>query len=263
MPFLADLFNPTFFMFLGIVILMAAILVVYFESKMREQNHKIAAMLSLVSTLAEDMNGVKIGLHHLAVSKNPLAESNISLNIRENDRLIEVSDDSDSDDDDADSDDDENEEDDDENEEDDDENEEDDNNIKVLKININSENFNNNLEFNYGEDINDGEDIEDINDGEDLGDINDGEDLGDLEEGDLEEGDLEEGDDDNIIASEILNISSSNLRTININLEESPSEILDYKKLPLPKLRSIVFEKGLTTDASKLKKPELIKLLEA
>ena len=256
MPFLADLFNPTFFMFLGIVILMAAILVVYFESKMREQNHKIAAMLSLVSTLAEDMNGVKIGLHHLAVSKNPLAESNISLNIRENDRLIEVSDDSDSDDDDADSDDD-------ENEEDDDENEEDDNNIKVLKININSENFNNNLEFNYGEDINDGEDIEDINDGEDLGDINDGEDLGDLEEGDLEEGDLEEGDDDNIIASEILNISSSNLRTININLEESPSEILDYKKLPLPKLRSIVFEKGLTTDASKLKKPELIKLLEA
>ena len=249
MPFLADLFNPTFFMFLGIVILMAAILVVYFESKMREQNHKIAAMLSLVSTLAEDMNGVKIGLHHLAVSKNPLAESNISLNIRENDRLIEVSDDSDSDDDDADSD--------------DDENEEDDNNIKVLKININSENFNNNLEFNYGEDINDGEDIEDINDGEDLGDINDGEDLGDLEEGDLEEGDLEEGDDDNIIASEILNISSSNLRTININLEESPSEILDYKKLPLPKLRSIVFEKGLTTDASKLKKPELIKLLEA
>ena len=217
---------------------MAAILVVYFESKMREQNHKIAAMLSLVSTLAEDMNGVKIGLHHLAVSKNPLAESNISLNIRENDRLIEVSDDSDSDDDDADSDDD-------ENEEDDDENEEDDNNIKVLKININSENFNNNLEFNYGEDINDGED------------------LGDLEEGDLEEGDLEEGDDDNIIASEILNISSSNLRTININLEESPSEILDYKKLPLPKLRSIVFEKGLTTDASKLKKPELIKLLEA
>ena len=234
MPFLADLFNPTFFMFLGIVILMAAILVVYFESKMREQNHKIAAMLSLVSTLAEDMNGVKMGLNHLAMIKNPLAESNISLNIRENDRLIEVSDDDSDEDDDS------------------DDLKNDDDNIKVLKINITSENFKNNLEFDYIEDINDSEN-EDLINSENLIDSEDEKDEKEIEE--IEE--VEEEED----VSEILNIASSDLRTININLEESPSEILDYKKLPLPKLRSIVFEKGLTTDASKLKKSELIKML--
>jgi hypothetical protein len=39
-------------------------------------------------------------------------------------------------------------------------------------------------------------------------------------------------------------------------------EVLDYKKLSLNKLRSIVIEKGVVTDASKLKKHELLKLLE-
>ena len=60
----------------------------------------------------------------------------------------------------------------------------------------------------------------------------------------------------------IENISTSDLKKININLEETNSESLDYKKLPLPKLRNIVAEKGLTVDTSKLKKHELLKLLE-
>jgi hypothetical protein len=37
--------------------------------------------------------------------------------------------------------------------------------------------------------------------------------------------------------------------------------MIDYKKLNLPKLRSIAIEKGLE-DTSKLKKQELIELLE-
>ena len=61
---------------------------------------------------------------------------------------------------------------------------------------------------------------------------------------------------------EPLNISAD-LKTISINLEDTHSDSLDYKKLSLPKLRSIVSEKGLATDASKLKKNELLKLLGA
>ena len=38
-------------------------------------------------------------------------------------------------------------------------------------------------------------------------------------------------------------------------------EVIDYKKLPLNKLRNTVQEKGLTNDASKLKKNEIYKLL--
>ena len=38
---LSEIFNPTFFIFLGILLLVVAVIVIYFESKMREQNHKI------------------------------------------------------------------------------------------------------------------------------------------------------------------------------------------------------------------------------
>jgi len=55
----------------------------------------------------------------------------------------------------------------------------------------------------------------------------------------------------------------SSLKTININLEEVNSETPhDYKKLPLNKLRTIVSEKGLSLDATKMKKQEILKLLE-
>jgi cell division protein FtsL len=67
MASLTDLFNPTFLMFLGILVLVVALLVVYFESKFREQNHKISSMLSLVSSLAEELNGTKMVIQHLSM----------------------------------------------------------------------------------------------------------------------------------------------------------------------------------------------------
>jgi hypothetical protein len=51
------------------------------------------------------------------------------------------------------------------------------------------------------------------------------------------------------------------LKSINISTLEEPKDTLDFKKLALNKLRSIVSEKGLSADASKLKKPDLLKLL--
>lgn len=59
------------------------------------------------------------------------------------------------------------------------------------------------------------------------------------------------------------NIFSGDLKTISIfDLEESNKKTNDYKKMSLNKLRDIVIEKGLVSDASKLKKNELVKLLE-
>ena len=69
MSSLTDLLNPTFFMFLGIILLFVALLVVYFETKARDQNHKITSMLSLVSSLAEELNSVKIGLNNLTIMR--------------------------------------------------------------------------------------------------------------------------------------------------------------------------------------------------
>jgi hypothetical protein len=113
MASLTDLFNPTFLMFLGILVLVVALLVVYFESKFREQNHKISSMLSLVSSLAEEVNGTKMIIHQLTMNpqmqqpvqffqnKEPLLERKIVPN---NNNLIPVSDDeSESDDDESES----------------------------------------------------------------------------------------------------------------------------------------------------------------
>jgi hypothetical protein len=85
-------------------------------------------------------------------------------------------------------------------------------------------------------------------------------------DGNLDElNEYENLDFEKIAAEDIL----SSLKTIHItDLEETQPTtendgFIDFKKLSLPKLRSIVSEKGLSKDANKLKKNDLIKLLEA
>jgi hypothetical protein len=268
MASLADLFNPTFLMFLGILVLVVALMVVYFESKMRDQNHKIASMLSLVSTLAEDMNGVKMGLNHLAATRmggsfpqkfeQPLENSRTPFS--QETKLIEVSDGEDDDEDDDDNEADEIDDDDDDDDEADDDDEDYDideadedeeepkhNVVKVFKIDMNNED--NNLELN---------DLD-----EDLDELDD--ELSEVQSLSSKSSKLSDKLEETIYGKtlqEPLNISAD-LKTISINLEDPHSDSLDYKKLSLPKLRSIVTEKGLAADASKLKKNELLKLLGA
>jgi hypothetical protein len=264
MASLADLFNPTFLMFLGILVLVVAVLVVYFESKIRDQNHKIASMLSLVSTLAEDMNGIKMGLNHLAIRgvhefQQPIIPDENNLGNLQKTNLIEVSDDEESEDGDDEP------EELDENkdlesvEDDSDNNSEYSNNdIKVVKLQVSNE------------------DISETGENEEINNLDfEHEDLADLE------GDFEP-EVTNEYVEEVLDLkydtqvkhlednipSSSDLKTISINLGEEHHENednIDYKKLQLAKLRSIAIEKGLINnyEASKLKKPELLKLLGA
>jgi hypothetical protein len=280
MPFLTDLFNPSFLMFLGILVLVVALLVVYFESKMRDQNHKIASMLSLVSTLAEDMNGVKMGLNHLAMTRvgggmMPPLEQNINIPFHSNqeNKLIEVSDDDDDEESEFEDEESESEIGSDDDDEDEDADSESVNHVKILKINVNNEE----------NDIDETENL-DLEETVSFGDF---EPEDELSEDELLEDELQELSED--YTEEILNlqydehthkeeklnieydetteetkiISSSDLKKININLEESQTETLDFKKLQLNKLRSIVVEKNLcsNSDAAKLKKQDLLKLL--
>lgn len=286
MTSLADIFNPSFFIILGIVVLLIALVVVYFESKMREQNHKIASMLSLVSTLAEDMNGVKMGLNHLAITSlnggskmeipqnTPFPHQNLGSQMDQQKQLnlIEVSDD-------------ESEEDEDidcrewvaEIEEDDqittseseyDEDEDEDNNgenVKVIKLNIseNAEDEGNSYEDANNLDLEPDDDLAVLDDMDEIPEISEGyaEELLSLKYDEEKEQPLVK---DDLQLEETVVPSASDLKTISINLgDESHSEHIEYKKLQLPKLRSIVVEKGLTSssEAQKLKKPELLKLL--
>jgi len=252
---LTDLFTPTFFTFLGILLLVAALIVIYFENKMRDQNHKIASMLSLVSTLAEDMNRVKMSVNHLAMTTiGGTAQDQLNTAFISNENKITVSDDEGDSDDDASeifdneelSDDDYH--DDDVSETDTDTSSQDD--IKVLKLNI-SEEANN----DDNDDIDETLDLDAIDENDDLEDLDDN--LSELQSEISHISDTEEKMENND------NLSALDLKTISIHLEETQHDSLDYKKLPLPKLRNIVAEKGLTSDASKLKKNELLKLLES
>jgi hypothetical protein len=324
MQSLAELFNPTFFLFLGILVLVVALMVLYYESKMRDQNHKIASMLSLVSTLAEDMNIVKMGLNHVAMGQGQVGGSQQierplenNVNVQKNTHLITVSDDEDDSDDDAEDDEEESVSDDEESVDDDEESVSDDddsddeesvedaepyenigfksksfdynsdgiiynndfNNVKILKLNIfNSDEPNTETKYEAHSKI---EEIDEnslsVSDEIDnLGDEN----IDELEESSLSElpddllDEIEEMDSDNKnvaneersdVVNTSLNLSSNDFKRIAINLgEDVEPEHIDYKKLQLPKLRSIVVEKGLTTnsEAAKLKKQDLLKMLE-
>ena len=259
MPSLTDLFNPTFLMFLGILVLVVALLVVYFETKFREQNHKISSMLSLVSSLAEEVNGTKMIIHQLTMNHQPHNQqffqqqqpANLEKRIVQNDNLILVSDDEeeDSEEDDSDSDAasevsiDESVDDDDD---DDSDNSviqlgEHNNDVKVLKLNISA---NKDDSSASGDDLS----VDDLDEMDDL------EGLEDLDDSSTSSVSIKEEKNDNI--------KSMDLKSINITLEETkPEQPLDYKKMAIPKLRSIVAEKGLSSDSSKLKKNELLKLL--
>ena len=264
MSSIADLFSPTFLIFLGILILVACLLVVYFENKAREQNHRIASMLSLVSTLAEDVNGIKFGLNHLAVNYigggQPLEQNIENNNFLNQENLIPVSDDEeDNDDDDDDFEDDESNTTDDENSvlllDDNDS----DNNLKLIENELECESDSDSeygdksevkvLKINISNDLKN-EDIDnlELETSNDLNEISD----------DLDEDEIL-GDEQQI--TETPNFDISNLKTINIHLEESKNDATDYKKLSIQKLRSIVAEKGLAGDTSKLKKHDLFKLL--
>lgn len=274
MACLTDLFQPYCLIILGIFVLAMALLVVYFESKMREQNHKFQSMFSLISALADEVNNVKLGTTYNIIGGglpntflNKHLEENIN-NINNNFKniLINVSDDEDSVDSDSD--------DDSDGDSDGDNNEDNNNELSVSEVDLSDNDSTSsdeetieNLEINSSdfkvlklEENNLGEN--NLHDYVDL-EKNDFDILEVSEQFDNDIDTIIQGDNKLAIPSDITETEnlSSELKTIHINLEEQ-NETLDYKKLPVNKLRSIVIEKSLTTDASKLKRNELLKLLE-
>jgi len=271
MSIIESLINPSFLLFLGVLMMTVSFLVIYFEGKMREQNHKISSMLSLVYTLAEDLNTVtaKVTRHgnesldniHL---NNSLEEPTMKINITQ-DNLIYVSDNDVNEDEDEDSDSEDEDEDSEDEELDDDHEVEEDleeeeeleddedieyheyvtknNDIKILKIDLNTINDQDiNIEFiENNENTHDELDIELFKKTEDLNDLNEI----------LKNEETQQNEEEKEI----------DFKTNPNNLEENSNDTLDFKKLSIQKLRSVVTEKGLTNEANKLKKNELLKLL--
>jgi hypothetical protein len=279
---ITDIFSTSLLISLAICLLLVGSVFMYFNQKIADQNHKITSMFDLVSTMAEEVNSVKYHVQMVAgrvgipmgmnlpqqtqqvqQTQPPVMNGGIS-QYKPNDNLITISEDEDSDDEDDDSDNEDDSEDEDDDDDEDDEDDEDDGEDDDSEEDDDEED-------NESSEDNDKQDIK-IDEDEDL-DIEDFDnlnfesvaDLSPTEDSTLNESDIKNLKKININVSsndneneEEIEIESEDVSDINIK----NVEVLDYKKLSLNKLRSIVTEKGVVTDASKLKKHELLKLLE-
>lgn len=244
---LTELFNPSFFMLLGILLLALSFLIFYFENKAREQNHKINSMFSLVSSITEELNNANMRIHYLINGQGiqiPSSNSNsnihsvsIPLNTYSNENKIEVSDGEDDDDDiedeDEDEDDETDEEDDEEDDQDDEEDEEDDMDDDKTYYHGTS-----NKEKPVNPTL------------EELSDLDEDDSMNGLEEEEQEQEDKRETP------------LEEQIKSIHISLDKT-NESIDYKKLSVQQLKNVVVQKGLAAfeEANRMKKGELHKLL--
>jgi hypothetical protein len=276
---LSDIFTVPFLVSLGITLLLVGLLGMFFVQRLQEQNHKMASMLGLVSTMAEELNFIRGRLQMMSyVPQNGGAPIQQPADV---DNLIPVSDgdeDSDSEDD-NDSD---NEDDEDEDEDDDEDSEE----SSVLEFDASINNVieltpNDNAQtvkiINFGDLVaasnpeNETENLEDLDEVQDLDDM---EDLDEESENDTENDAENNEEEDNVInlaevqeelVEKVTQENLSFIKSINIsNLEEkSESGSVDYKKMSMTKLKSIALAKGLIQENSKATKNAILKMLSS
>lgn len=276
---LSDIFTVPFLVSLGITLLLVGLLGMFFVQRLQEQNHKMASMLGLVSTMAEELNFIRGRLQMMSYVPQtggvPIQQQQQSADV---DNLIPVSDgdeDSDSDD--------ESESDEDDEDDDEDENSEE---SSVLEFNAS---INNVIELNPTDNaqtvkiINFGdlvaasnteianEDLEDLDEVQELDDMDD---LDEESENESENDAENNEEEDNVVnlaavqeelVEKVTQENLSFIKSIDIsNLEEhSESGSVDYKKMSMIKLKSIAVAKGLIQENSKATKNAILKMLSS
>ena len=246
---LSDIFTPSVVISLAISVLLIGLFGLYVNNKLNEQNHKLNTMFDLVSTLANELQMVRsqpLGTPSMGGGGGRVYEKPEVVNTNHLVSMIDVSDDS---------------------------------------------------ESSGGEsDGETDEGAESGSDGDDDGDDenesgSDGESDADDEESDGDsdsDGENDARSDKAIVVSESLddalfeelaNLDDIVFEETNIERVKTPETsttatpatpssvknlnvVFDYKKASLGKLREIVEQKGLSSDTSKLKKQELLKMLE-
>jgi hypothetical protein len=274
-----DIFNTQFFVILGVVLLLVTCLVLYVEQKFKAYDHKMSSMLSLVSSLAEEMDIFKNNRNHnggQSVTQNEIQTeiNNLNTDLEES-KLIDVSDNEDSN---YESDDDNNLDSDSEtgsdtNSETDMESVDDVNEPKIVNTLDLGSNENEIITITKLEDLqsNDIVDlVEELNDTEEKYDLDELDELEDLDNSldssnDLDDlDDMEEIGETNVVEELDDNeIGETNVVEELDDIEEINDDAIYYNKLSVAKLKDIALEKNLISNTSnKLKKAELLKLLE-
>ena len=275
---LADVFfTPSILITLAICLILISALGLFFIQKFNQQNHKLNTMFDLVNTLAQEIQMMKLGsiptetrtqeagdigqsvggsgpILDVAREDTPTRDpvKNISLievsdrDYDDEDSDVHISDDSeeDSDDDDDDDDDDESVDSDDEDDEDDDEDDEDDEDDKDSEKSLDKDATEATLHST--------DDIPILEKKDDVFTFNDASTIDDILTStvDIQSTDVEDAE---------LTIQGEDFGEGIKNIDV----VVDYKKASIGKLREIAEGKGLVTDASKMKKNELLRLLDS
>ena len=259
---ISDLFSSSFLFTIAFVTVLIGGLFAYTSYRIAAQDHKLNAMLGLVTTMATELQFFRNKLSVLSQQTSPEQEAHMDNFIRGgHEGKIDVSDDE-TEDDDEDleaSDDDASEESEDSDDSDDESNVYDsddiDTDIKILNLSLGNEDV-------IGEDILEG--VSDLNGIQENDEI-------------IKTVHLEtpiELSDDNELHLNTLNDSTIQLidgddngmfKTITIDGDECEQEEskTDYKKMSINKLREFAVSTGIIADASKLKKNDIIKLIES
>ena len=249
-------FTPSLFITLAVCLILISLLGLYFIQKINQQNHKINTMVDLVATLGEQMNvlrsaylpnNLSAGGAALDTSNTPISQNSGQGQMGVADThtvsMIHVSDNEDNEDSEVEYDEEDEEESDEEEEESDEEEEEGDEEE----------------EESDEEEVDSDDEVEDVEEMEELPELS----TDDIDEAlivkkaNIESVEVEEIPDlepDEVIQEDEEEVSETVVKSLDV--------VLDYKKASLIKLREIVQSKGLVTDASKMKKSDILKVLE-
>ena len=279
-----DIFNTQFFVILGVVLLLVTCLVLYVEQKFKAYDHKMSSMLSLVSSLAEEMDIFKNNRNHnggQSVTQTEIQTeiNNLNTDLEES-KLIDVSDEEDNAESDYESDDDNNLDSDsdtgsDTDSESDMESVDDVNEPKVVNTHDLGSNENEIITITKLEDLQSNDIIdlvEEVNHTEEKYDLDELDELEDLDNSLDSSNDLDDLDDIEAIGETnvVEELDDDEIEETNVveelddlDIEEINDDAVDYNKLSVAKLKEIALEKTLISNTSnKLKKAELLKLLE-
>ncbi len=274
MSTLTPILSIPFLLSLGISLILIGFVGVFFYQKITEQNHKISSMVDLISTMAEELNYIRSRVQSGGAvntlpsgSQPPTQIPLFNIQPAKSVDLINVSDDDDDSEDEEEEDDsggDDDDEESDDSDSDEEEDEEEEENVRVINISdslLHSSQELGDVEEIPSEENNDNDDMNDSSEDDDDLDEDDKSSVVSEAESKVEVVKLNEvmEEPQEFEPESLLDIDATLLKSIHMTFPTS--ENIDYKKLSLNKLRQIVSEKNLSSDSSKLKKPELLKLL--
>ena len=233
---LSEIFSTPFLLSIKIIIILIGCIFAYISYKMTEQDHKINSMMGLVTTMAEESQYFRNKINILQSKLSPDSVDESTLGGTKHIELIAVSDDED--------------------------------------------------DSDSGSEVSDGDSDSEVSDGDSDSEVSDDGSVSVSDSDSDADADEENVDKNDIkiinIPLDIIthNISDIDVEEFNDNLVEDNTFLktninlnddleitgdnhkTDYKKLTINKLKEIVVSKGITNDVSKLKKNDLLKLLE-